>query len=145
MIPTPKLLVRGWMGSSKSPPKQQPQPLFPPSQPQYSTQQQQGFQQQHPPPGYHQQHANPGYQQPWVSTAPFGYHPLSFPHQLPGLPQGFHQQPLRPQPSVPQPGTARHLALQRGASSNTSSADPLEFDEDTKRRLLRALSEALSE
>ena len=135
-------------GSSKVTPKQQQppsQPLFPPSQPQYSTQQQQGFQQQHPPPGYHQQHANPGYPQPWVPTAPFGYHPLSFPHQLPGLPQGYHQQPLRPQPSVPQPGTARHLALQRGASSNTSSADPLEFDEDTKRRLLRALSEALSE
>jgi hypothetical protein len=145
-------------GSSKSPPKQQPPPqhLFPLPHQQYSTQQpqQQGSQQQHPPPGYQQQlvnpgyqqqQVNPGYQQPWVSTTPFGYHPLSFPQQFHGPPQGYHQQPLRPQPSVPQPGTARHLALQRGASSNASSTDPLEFDEDTKRRLLRALSEALSE
>ena len=68
-----------------------------------------------------------------------GY-PPQFSYQFQAYPP-----PPRQQAVVPQPGLARHLALQQSTSSAASTADPIEFDDETKARLLRALSEALSE
>ena len=117
-------------GKPKSQNYPPPQPLFPNSVQQLPHPQ--VMQHQYPPMGY---------QQPWMNSAPAYYSPQQY--QIPQQPQV--SPPVGIQPRVPQPGTARHLALQQGNSSSASSVDPTEFDEETKAKLLRALSEALSE
>ena len=116
-----------------------PQPQFQAQQPPFQAQQPQ-FQAQQPPqqlsPQGYQMQPPHGYPQAWMNA---GYAP-QFPYQF----QAYPPHP-RPQPVVPQPGQAHHLALQQSTSSAASTADPIEFDDETKARLLRALSEALSE